>query len=56
MPEEALWLLLFVVAILVAPFATLRAVSHFRSRGQRPDKADRPSASGGKASNDSDEH
>lgn len=32
MPSEAIWLILFVVAMLAAPFATLRALSHLRAR------------------------
>lgn len=32
MPSEAIWLILFVVAMLAAPFATLRAMAHLRKR------------------------
>ncbi len=35
MPAEALWLILFIVAMLAAPFATLRALSHLRARKRR---------------------
>ncbi|WP_420467135.1 hypothetical protein [Panacagrimonas sp.] len=50
MPSEAIWLILFVVAMLAAPFATLRALSHLRARKlkrkpppEEPDEPDRPS-------------
>jgi hypothetical protein len=35
MPPEAIWLILFIVAMLAAPFATLRALSHLRARKRR---------------------
>ena len=46
MPTEAIWLILFIVAMLVGPFATLRALAHLRSRKRHkqneppPDNAD----------------
>ena len=34
MNATLVWVLVLVVALIVGPFATLRAVSHFRSRRQ----------------------
>lgn len=35
MPSEAIWLILFIVAMLAAPFATLRALGAIRDRRRR---------------------
>ncbi len=35
MPAEVWWLILFVVALLLGPFAALRAVSSFKKYRQR---------------------
>lgn len=36
MPAEAWWLVLFIVAALVGPFAALKAVSRWRQRNLPP--------------------
>lgn len=44
MNATLVWVLVLVVALIVGPFATLRAVSHFRSRQNGAAPAAKPTA------------